>query len=66
MSTFAWVVTFIWPIAVVFGYSFIVDGTLKERAEVLSEHYNQMGKALQTLAKELVAVKARMGLDEKS
>lgn len=66
MSTFAWIVTLFWPVAVVYGYSVIVDGALKERAAVLSDHYNKMGKALQTVAKELVEVKARVGLGEDS
>lgn len=64
MSIVAWIVTIVWPVAVVFGYSFIVDDTLAERAKVISEKFNMTGRALNLVNEDLEKIKTKIGIGD--
>jgi len=59
MSVYGWIFATVWPVVVVVIYSFIVDGTMKERAKFITDNFNLTGKAIIQINEEIAKLKAK-------
>lgn len=60
MTTLGWIVAICWPVLVTVIYMLIVDGTLKQRAQVTTDHFHMVGKSIQIIDQSLKDMDERL------